>query len=496
MKESYVDIKNIRLKVFSEIAKLAYENQPLETLPDIVFNVLPGEIANYRDSIFRERAIVGERLRLTLGLNNRGADHAGKLTEGIQDINVRHNIYSAPLVSVITFACEACPTKSFEVTGHCRKCLAHPCTNVCPVNAVSMRKKSAFIDTEKCIKCGRCKEACPYSAIIKFDRPCASVCGVDAIGSDYLNRAIIDQDKCVACGRCITECPFGSIADKSQIYQLIQSIRSGEKVSAAIAPSFVGQFGPLVSPEQIFEAIRALGIRDVVEVGLGADFTTISEAVEFLEKVPEEQPFMGTSCCYSWAKMVENTFPEIKELISDTSTPMNYTARYLKDKDPDTKVVFIGPCISKKLEALNDNVRGNIDFVITFEELLGMFVAKGIQPADIENAPPIHDASKTGRGYPSSGGVAKAVQSAIHDMDASKDVPIVSASDLRECIKMVRIAKSGKYDGYLLEGMACPDGCIGGAGCIVSSTRVRKHLSQFVQNSGIDSPLDNENLMT
>ncbi|QQK08716.1 4Fe-4S dicluster domain-containing protein [Miniphocaeibacter halophilus] len=494
MKETYFDINNIRLKVFSEIAKMAYSDTPLEELGKAVYRILPGEVANYRDSIFLERAIVSERLRLGLGLKLRQASDLGAITDGIESVDVDHRIFEEPLINVIPFACESCPTKTYYVTNNCRRCLAHPCSHVCPKNAITIEKNQAVIDEEKCIKCGKCKEACPYNAIIMYDRPCASVCGVKAIETDYLGRASINQDKCVACGRCITECPFGAISDKSQIYQIIKAIKSGKNVYAEVAPSFIGQFGALASPIQIKEGIKRLGFKDVMEVGLGADFTTMEEALEYIERVPEEIEFMGTSCCHSWYLMVKNEFPELIGQISDSSTPMTYTGRYIKEKDPEALVVFIGPCISKKLEGLTEKVKKHIDFVITFEELMGMFVGKGIELSEIEVDGIIDDASSSGRGYAQAGGVAQAVKDTIHELNPSKNVEIVNAETLEDCIKMLKIAKAGKYKGCLLEGMACPNGCIGGAGTIASPQRVRRELAKFMKESKSKLPLDNMNL--
>ena len=410
MREFYNDIINIRRMVFAAIARIAYEDEDLKKLGDETYRLIPGEKAHYRENIFRERAVIGERLRLALGLDARTAAETGPISEGIENVDVDTRVYTPPLVSVIKIACEACPEKTVFVTNNCRKCLAHPCKNVCPKNAITIEKSGALIDQAKCIKCGRCKTECPYHAIIEYGRPCAASCGVNAIKSDYLGRAEIDDSKCVACGNCIQECPFGAISDKSEIFQLIKAITSGKEVYAIIAPSFVGQFGALTTPEQVFDGIRALGIKDVVEVGLGADLTTLNEAKEFVETVPEKEPFMGTSCCYSWKLMVEKNFPEINDYISESSTPMVYTSHHIKKNHPNSKVVFIGPCISKKLEALQDHVKDYVDFVITFEELMGMFVAKEIEPAEIEVEGKIKDASVTGRGYAVGGGVAQAVK--------------------------------------------------------------------------------------
>ena len=495
MKESYNDIIKIRRMVFADIARIAYDDVDLKKLGDETYRLIPGEKAQYRENVFRERAVIGERLRLALGLDARTAAETGPISEGIEEIDVDTRVYTPPLVSVIKIACEACPTRTIVVTDNCRKCLAHPCKNVCPKNAITIEKRGAVIDQAKCIKCGRCKNECPYHAIVEYDRPCSAACGVKAIGSDYLGRAEIDDSKCVACGNCIQECPFGAISDKSEIYQLIKTIKSGKKVYAIIAPSFAGQFGALTTPEQVFAGIRQLGIKEVVEVGLGADITTLNEAKEFIETVPEKEPFMGTSCCYSWKLMVEKNFPEINDYISESSTPMVYSSHYIKKNHPDCKVVFIGPCISKKLEALQEHVKDYVDFVITFEELMGMFVAKGIEPSEIEVDGKIEQASVTGRGYAVGGGVAHAVEARIHEINPDQDVRIECAEGLADCVKLMKLAKVGLKNGMLLEGMACNYGCIGGPGTVVTAARARKSVADFSKESPFSSPAENKNII-
>lgn len=494
MKESYIDVINVRRLAIEHIARIVYEDRPLSDIATEIYKILPGEEARYRENIFRERAVMGERLRQVLGLDARTADNTEAITEGINKIDVDFRVYDPPLVNVIKIACEACPENKVEVTNNCRACLAHPCVSVCPKNAITYTSKGSIIDQDKCIKCGRCVQECPYNAIVHYDRPCSESCGVKAIKSDKLGRAEIDEAKCVACGRCIQTCPFGAITDKSEIYQLIKTIKSDKDVYAIVAPSFVGQFGAMASPEQIFEGIKKLGIKKVVEVGLGADLTTLNEAKEFIEQVPEKIPFMGTSCCFSWKLMVQKNFPNVNSYISESSTPMIYSAKYLKKQNPDAKIVFIGPCISKKLEALQDNVSDYVDFVITFEELMGMFVAKGIEIGEIEIDDKIMDASQTGRGYAVSGGVADAVKKRIKEIDPDRKVEMEKAEGLHECVKLMKLAKAGKKNGMLLEGMACTYGCVGGPGTIVSYNRAKKSVKKFSDESIFKSPNDNTNI--
>lgn len=491
MKGLYTAITKIRRQVFTEIARIAYENGDYSQLEDAPYHILPGEVAKYRDSIFKERAIVGERLRLGLGLPIRKQDKHSRLSSGMAQVDVTHRVLEAPLVNVIPFACEACPTDAYNVTDNCRRCLAHPCTFVCPVNAVSIETDRTHIDHEKCIRCGKCKEACPYNAIVRYDRPCAAACGVDAIGSDYLGRAQINYDKCVSCGLCIISCPFGAIADKSEIYQLIKAMMSGEKVVAEIAPSFVGQFGPLATPAKVVKGLKLLGFSDVIEVSLGADISSIHEAEVFAENVPEKQPYLGTSCCPAWAMMAEKFFPDQFKNISSSHTPMVAAAKKVKEKQPDAKVVFIGPCIAKKIEALDETVQPYIDFVITFEELIAMLVAKEIDLSLLDDDAEINDSSSRGRAYANCGGVAEAISSNIRKLHPEKEVLVDRADSLADCRKMLTIAKAGKRNGYLLEGMACPGGCVGGPGTLLPTKQATVKVQEFAKKSPYPTALDN-----
>lgn len=467
MRGIYTSVTEIRRKVFTEVARLAYEGgdyaKKIEELP---YKIIPGETATYRDSIFLERAIVGERLRLCIGLPLRNMAEHSALSAGIEESAIAEKYYDPPLVNIIKFACNSCPEKQVKVTDGCQGCLAHPCKEVCPKGAISMVHGHSVIDQSKCIKCGKCISVCPYSAIIKQERPCAAACGMDAITSDELGRAQIDYDKCVSCGMCLVSCPFGAISDKSQIFQLIHAIKKGYKVYAAVAPAFVGQFGPKVTPERMRAAMKALGFYDVVEVAVGADLCAIEEAKDFVEKVPAKQPFMATSCCPSWSVMAKKLFPEYKDYISMALTPMVLTGRLIKKHDPEAKVVFVGPCAAKKLEASRKSVRSDIDFVLTFEEIMGMFEAKGVDLNTIAEEEPLVESTAGGRGFAVGGGVAQAVVDCVYHMYPDRKVNVESAQGLKECKKMLSLAKAGKYDGYLLEGMACPGGCVAGAGTL------------------------------
>ena len=502
MRGIYSSVTDIRRKVFTEIARLAYEGGDYATkIEQLPYKILPGERATYRDSIFLERAIVGERLRLGIGLPLRKMDEHAPLSDGIEESAIAEKYYDDPLINIIKFACNACPDNKVVVTDMCQGCLAHPCKEVCPKDAISIVNGKSVIDQDKCIKCGRCINVCPYSAIHKLERPCARSCGMDAIGSDEFGRAEIDYDKCVSCGMCLVNCPFGAIVDKGQIFQTIHAIKEGIDVYAAIAPAFVGQFGASVTPEKVKGALKELGFKDVVEVAIGADLCTVEEAEDFLNKVPNEQPFMATSCCPAWSVMAKKLFPDFKPYISMALTPMVLTGRLIKKEHPNAKVVFIGPCAAKKLEASRKSVRSDIDFVLTFEEVMGMFEAKGV---DLEAAmvdDPFNEGTANGRGFAISGGVANAVKQCIQKEHPDKEVLIDSAEGLKNCRTMLMMAKAGKRNGYLLEGMACPGGCVAGAGTlqpvVKSSALVKKYTNDADKKLAFESEhLDNLELLT
>ena len=468
MRGIYTSVNDLRKRVFAEVARLSYEYKEgdLSQMEEIPYRVIPGEVSVYRDSVFLERAIVRERMRMAMGLSARTAAEQAPVTQGAEECVKPEKYYQPPLINIIKFACHACPNNVVRVTDACQGCLAHPCREVCPKGAITVKNGKSVIDESKCIKCGKCVQVCPYNAILKLERPCAKACGMGAIGSDEYGRAEIDNEKCVSCGMCLANCPFGAIADKAQIFQVIQAIRSDVPVYAAIAPAATGQFGPDFTPEKMRPAFKALGFEDVVEVAIGADLCTIEEAKDFVDEVPEKIPFMATSCCPAWSVMAKKLFPEYANCISMALTPMVLTGRLIKKEHPGCRVAFIGPCAAKKLEASRRSIRSDIDFVLTFEEVMGMFEAKEVNFKDLPDDDTMHGASGDGRGFAVSGGVASAVVNCIHDMYPDREIKVASAEGLADCRKLLALAKAGKYNGYLLEGMACPGGCIAGAGTI------------------------------
>lgn len=482
-------VKEIRRKVFTEVAKVAYHADEYgenlyHQIEQIPYRVTKNEHALYRDNIYRERAICKERIRLAMGLSLNPVNEPVPLTEGMHNANIEEKYYEPPLMQVITAACEKCKDNVFEVSNMCRGCTAHPCVSVCPKEAISITNGKSFIDRDKCIGCGKCKAVCPYDAISKHERPCSKACGINAIGTDEYGYAKIDNEKCVSCGMCEVSCPFGAISDKSQIFQLVRALGRGQEIIAEIAPAIIGQFGDDISLKNIIASLEEIGFSKVYEVALGADIGCASEAQNYVEEVKTgELPFTLTSCCPAWAMLAKSQFPELVEAISLELTPMVATARSIKQKHPNAKVVFIGPCASKKLEASRKTIRSDVDFVITFEELRAIFDAMEVDISEHKAEKSLHDATGAGRGYAVSGGVINSIEKCINEYYPGTEVLSRHAEGLDECKQVLALAKAGKLDGYLIEGMGCPGGCVAGAGTLLDIKKATKIVEKNVAGS-------------
>ena len=480
-------VRKLRHQVFVEVAKVAFESTDIENdIEKIPYIITPTETPQYRESVYRERAIAAERVRLAMGMSLNPQDRPAHITNGLNKSNISDSYYEPPLMQVIPSACDRCEENMYVVSDQCRGCVSRYCMTVCPKGAISVDKKTgkAVIDQGKCIKCGKCKASCPYEAIAHRTRPCAQACGVKAISSDGLGRASIDPAKCVGCGQCMVSCPFGAIADKSQIFQLIRAMQKGDEVVAEVAPAIVGQFGPNVTLWKIKAALKEIGFKEVYEVAHGADVGASTEAHHYATEVVTGQlPFLLTSCCPAWSMLAKTQFPDMIDKVSSALTPMVATSRTIKQNRPNARVVFIGPCAAKKLEARRRAVRSDVDFVITFEELAAIFEAKGINMATYDKEEPIHDATAAGRGYGVAGGVSAAIEACVKEYYPDVEVKIEHAEGLEECKKVLLLAKLGKKNGCLIEGMGCPGGCVAGAGVNAPVEKGAAELRKFVAGS-------------
>ena len=437
------DATILRLKhdVLYEVAKLAWEGELEEKREEIPYQMIPGPQAQFRCCIYKEREIIRQRVRLAEGM----CPTSGKDTRNV--------------VQVIGAACEECPIASYTVTDNCRKCMGKACQNSCKFGAITMTETRAHIDPNKCKECGMCANACPYNAIAHLERPCKKVCPVDAITYDENGICIIDEKKCIQCGACIHSCPFGAIGTKTCMVDVIKMIKAGKRVVAMVAPATEGQFGADITMASWRTALKKVGFADMIEVGLGGDLTAAFEAMEWNEAYKEGKK-LTTSCCPAFVNMIKQHFPQLLDNMSTTVSPMCAISRMLKRENPETITVFIGPCIAKKSETLDLNIKDNADYAMTFGEIRAMMRAKGVELEPEENT--YQDSSVFGKRFGNSGGVTNAVVQCFKEMNAGIEPNVMKCNGAAECKKALLLMKVGKLPADFVEGMACVGGCVGG----------------------------------
>lgn len=479
------DNQLLRLKheVLTRVAILAKENKvSKEELEKIPYAMIEGEIANYRDTVEHEREVVLERAKLAAGYMANGKD-----AQELVDIDEEKQI-----LYVIKAACDRCPTKKFEVTDACRNCIAHKCQSVCNFDAISYVEGRAYIDPDKCKECGMCNKVCPYNAIAEDMRPCKKSCPTGALSFNLEDfSAVITESKCVNCGACMSACPFGAIEDKSSLVKVVNRLTGKENIYAVVAPAITGEFGSKTTYGQVKNAIKALGFKDMLEAACGADAVTVHESNEFVERMESGNRYMTNSCCPGFLSYIEKMMPDQVDKISGTVSPMVATGRYIKAKDKDAKVVFIGPCTAKKNEVLIDSIKDSVDYVLTFEELVALFDAFEIDPTTCDDII-VDEASIFGRNFALGGGLTAAIENYVQEKGVNVDFKPIKVSGGAEIKKTMTMAKVGKLDGNFIEGMMCEGGCINGAAKIVSVMKAKAPFTKINQQSTIKSVLSNK----
>ena len=459
-------VEVIKYKVLRELARAIWEDHD----PFTVFNDIAGSVIKKGEPpmsccIYKDRAIVADRMRMGIG------EYHG------------HN----DTIQVVDIACDECPKAGYMVTDLCRGCLAHNCREACPRDAIAIDERGhSHIDKSRCVECGRCSQACQYGAIINLQRPCEKVCPTGAIHMAETGEAVVDQEKCIVCGQCVYHCPFGAPNDISAIVKVIRQIKAndGRKIYAIVAPAVSAQF-PGGTTEQVYTAIKKVGFDDVVEVAKGADETARTEAAELLEKGVKDLRSGAPGDEYIHIKV-----PELEQYVSHTLSPMAYTGKAIKAKDPDAVVVFIGPCMAKKYERKQDKAKEYIDHVLTFFELQALFDSKDIVLSELEPTD-LQDGSSFGRAYCKSGGVAASVAQAVKEMGREDfEVKPVICNGIEECRTALMKAKVGKLDGNIIEGMCCPDGCMRGMGTLVNKQNSMKFVADYAASAQKKTILD------
>lgn len=463
-------VQYLQYKVLREVARGALNDNLLENVTDIPKTIIPGNVPTMRCCVYKERAIIAERVKLAMGGDRSNPN----------------------VIEVIEIACDDCPTGGYEVTNACRGCLAHRCEDVCRRNAISFdHQQKAHIDKNLCVECGQCAKVCPYSAIVSRRRPCENSCKVKAISMTDGKAACIDNNKCISCGACVYQCPFGAIIDKSFLLDVIDMMKKSKnntayKMYAVVAPSIASQF-TYAKLGQVITGIKKLGFYSVVEAALGADMVAYKESAELVEK-----GFLTSSCCPAFVDYIHKQFPDLSQHVSHNLSPMATIAKYIKETSSPCKVVFIGPCTAKKMEFQKPEVRPYIDSVITFEELQAFFDAAGVDITTLREGV-LDNASYYGRIFARSGGITDAVSQALKEQGLDKDFAYnpVTCDGIEACRTALLKASKGVLPNNFIEGMACVNGCIGGAGCLThgdkNKTEVDIYGKQAMEKSITDA---------
>ena len=456
MRKFDTKVQYLKYKVLREVARQAWQDTLLENVLDIPKIIVPGKQPTMRCCVYKERAILAERVKLAMGGS---ADNPN-------------------VIEVIDIACDECPVGGYEVTNACRGCLAHRCEDVCRRGAISFDENHvAHIDKTKCVECGQCAKVCPYTAIVSRKRPCQNACKVKAISMNEEKAATIDNNKCISCGACVYQCPFGAIMDKSYMLNVIDLLRKSEqgrsyKLYAIVAPSISSQFN-YARLGQVISGLKALGFHTVVEAALGADMVAEAESRELAEK-----GFLTSSCCPAFVTYIRQSFPQLLPMVSHNLSPMAAIARFIKETTPDAKTIFIGPCTAKKAEAQLDTVKPYIDAVLTFEELQALFDSRDL---DITTLPEdvLDNASYFGRIFARSGGLSDAVAEGLKEQNIDFDLKPCVCDGIEAC-RMALLKKSkNALDANFIEGMACLGGCIGGAGCLTHGEKNKAEVDKY-----------------
>ncbi len=366
-------------------------------------------------------------------------------------------------------------------------------------------------DPSKCILCGDCVRVCGEGIGMGI---------IDFVNRGYNMRVApafdrkLSETHCISCGQCSAVCPTGAITVYNEIGRAWRAIHDPQKrVVVQIAPAVrvaIGEAFGLPAGQntldQLVTALKLMGVDEVYDTTFGADFTTIEESEEFLQRLERGGPFpMFTSCCPAWVKYLENEDPKYLKHISTCKSPMQMFAALLKDRyrkldEEDGRTTYhiaIMPCTAKKMEAArpqfaHDGQR-DVDLVLTTQEVINMIKESGIQLPQIElESPDLPFGLGSGAGviYGTTGGVAEAVvrhclpdksKNALRELRFSplrgnesirvavikvgeRDVHLAIVHGLANAQKLLKEIEAGNAYFDLVEVMTCQGGCVGGAG--------------------------------
>lgn len=290
------------------------------------------------------------------------------------------------------------------------------------MNCLTLKKSN-------CKNCYKCIRYCPVKSI-RFSG----------------NQAHIIGNECILCGQCVVVCPQGAkqIVDETEKVKVL--LQSGDPVIVSLAPSFVANYEG-TGIEAMRRAMRKLGFHDVEETAVGATIVK-NEYERMLQE--EERDILISSCCHSVNLLIQKYYPAALEFLADVVSPMQAHCKDIKNRYPNAKTVFVGPCVAKKDEA--EYYEGIVDAVLTFEELSAWLKAEGIE---LEQELDANEESRA-RFFPTTGGILKTM---------AQDVPgytYLAIDGVENCKAALEDILSGKVHKCFIEMSACVGSCVGG----------------------------------
>lgn len=313
-----------------------------------------------------------------------------------------------------------------------------------------------------CKNCYSCVRACPVKAVrVKNE------------------QAEILEERCITCGKCLKTCPKNAKEIESELELVKRFLKDKTRIAVSLAPSFIAAFGE--SGNSVCAALKKLGFQYVEETVVGAEL--IAQKYEQVANCIDGKCYI-TSCCPSVNDLIKKHYPnQIKHLIPVIS-PMECHGRIMKHRyGRETKVVFIGPCFAKKVEAKEDN---NIDAVLTFEEINKWFKEEELDLNNL-NEVPFDRVCEPMRRYPIIGG-------ATHRLN-SEDIKrrIIYVDGAEECIEVLKQIGNGKFKDVLVEMSLCRHGCIDGPAMPENNTNVYERR-QMVKNYALNCQKNNDDV--
>ena len=280
-----------------------------------------------------------------------------------------------------------------------------------------------------CKNCYKCIRHCPVKAI-RFSG----------------NQAHIIGNECILCGQCFVVCPQNAkeIVDETEKVKVF--LQTGEPVIVSLAPSFIANYRG-VGINSMRKALKKLGFYDVEETAIGA--TMVKNEYERMIK-EDDRDVIISSCCHSINLLIQKYFPGAMAYLADVMSPMQAHCQDIKNRFPNAKTVFIGPCVAKKDEA--EYYEGIVDAVLTFEELTNWLKEERITLEEEMDS----DLCSKARFFPTTGGILKTMA------QEKEGYNYIALDGVNNCVEALKDVLDGKVHKCFIEMSACVGSCVGG----------------------------------